>query len=272
MINASWKSSTIASKQKADPHMSKVKSGYDVLNVMREVLEMAAMQIESGVPETKDYVLSRLRELIDLPAPQIPSVGEVVLPTDLRPRLDNVVAEIQGLIRDGFKCDDEDETFLLDLHTRLAKADQPMDERGLFEDTYGLSYIVEYDSETNLYREVVRSGDSEALTELTNLRWKVWQDRAALPQRNVTVSGDVRTFEEGIRRASDLVRMVAANRETPEVVREMEDLALSIMDEAPRYKTRWRVVSQLSSELRQTRHDLDKAQAQLLASGWTPPA
>jgi hypothetical protein len=251
--------------------MSSVKSGYDVLNVMREVLEMAVMQIEHAVPETKDYVLSRLRELIDLPAPQVPAVGEVVLPADLRPRLDKVVGDIRGLISDGFTCDDDDETFLLDLHARLAKADQPMDERGLFEDTYPLSYIVEFDPETNLYKEVVRSGDSEALTELANVRWKVWQDRAALPQRKVTVSGDVRTFEEGIRRAYDLVNMVAANRETDEVVREMEDLALSIIDEAPRYKTQWRVVSKVGTELRLARKELNEVKIKLQAMGGILP-
>lgn len=251
--------------------MSSVKSGYDVLNVMREVLEMAAMQIEHDVPETKDYVLSRLRELIDLPAPQVPAVTEVCLPADLRPRLDKVVGDIRGLIRDGFTCDDDDETFLLDLHARLAKGGQPMDERGLFEDTYPLPFIVEYDTESNLYKEVVRSGDSEALTELANVRWKVWQDRSALPQRNVTVSGDVRTFEEGIRRAYDLVSMVAANRETDEVVREMEDLALSILDEAPRYKTQWRVVSKVGTELRLARKELSALKIKLQAMGGTLP-
>jgi hypothetical protein len=243
-------------------------SDYDILNVMREVLVMATLQIEDGVPETKDYVLSRLRELVDLPAKKVRTLQQVVMPEIFRIRLERVIAEIPDLQGKGF-IDSLQESLLLDLHKHLADADRPTDERGMFEETQKLSFIVEFDEATNQYKEVVRSNDSQELTKLANAGWKAWQARAALPQQDVPLTGDARTFDEGIRRARDLVLMAAANRSNDEVVREMEDLALSILEEAPRYKTQWTTIGMLSKELHQARKELAEAKAQLASMSRT---
>lgn len=244
-------------------------SDYDILNVMREVLVMATLQIEDGVPETKDYVLSRLRELIELPGRKLRTLQQVVLPDILRLRLERLMLDINERQAQVFICDNLYESFVLEVHKHLADADRPTDERGMFEETQKLSFIVEFDEATNQYKEVVRSNDSQELTKLANAGWKAWQARAALPQQDVPLTGDARTFDEGIRRARDLVLMAAANRSNDEVVREMEDLALSILEEAPRYKTQWTTIGMLSKELHQARKELAEAKAQLASMSRT---
>jgi hypothetical protein len=250
--------------------MQPVKSGYDIIEVMREVLEMAVLQIEHNTPETKDYVLSRLRELHDLPAKTVPVAGHVALPADLVVKLDVEVGRIRDLERDGFKCDDTDEVFFKELKSRLMQAEQPVDERGLFEESEQLPFTIEYDPASQQYKEIMPSSQNKALAELANARWKTWQARATLPRHHVPLTGDIRTFDEGIRRAHSVVKMAAANRSTPEVVRELEDLAIDILDYAPAYKSKWALITKLFMQLHEARDELDATKLQLQSMGWKP--